>query len=156
MTQNERNELIEKYAAGYDEVKKALDTIPMESLTTRPAPDKWSACEVVQHLADSEMRSALRIRQLLTETNPIIQGYDQDLYATKFDYNSKDIMPALEAFKSSRAITVPLLQSMTEDEWKRTGTHSESGHFSAEDWLRIYSGHAHNHAEQIKRIIQSL
>jgi hypothetical protein len=40
---------------------------------------------------------------------------------------------------------------MTEDDWRRTGTHAESGPYSVEDWLTIYAAHAHDHAAQIKR-----
>jgi hypothetical protein len=45
---------------------------------------------------------------------------------------------------------------MTEEDWKREGTHSESGSYTAEDWLRIYAEHAHNHAAQIQRLRESL
>ena len=41
---------------------------------------------------------------------------------------------------------------MTDADWSRAGTHSESGRYTAEDWLRIYADHAHNHAAQIRRL----
>jgi hypothetical protein len=40
---------------------------------------------------------------------------------------------------------------MTEEEWVREGTHSESGRYSCETWLEIYAVHAHEHADQIRR-----
>src|ERR671938_1052786 len=80
MTPEERRELIATYEAGYDEVVKSLEGFPADRLTERPLPGKWSACEIVQHLADSEMSSAIRIRRLLAEDNPVILGYDQDDY----------------------------------------------------------------------------
>jgi hypothetical protein len=40
---------------------------------------------------------------------------------------------------------------MTGDDWQIVGTHTESGRYTTEDWLRIYAGHAHDHAQQIKR-----
>ncbi|MBO0861386.1 MAG: DinB family protein, partial [Chloracidobacterium sp.] len=82
MTQAERKELIAKYAAGCDEIISALEGFPKEKLTANPIPGKWSAAEIVQHLADSEMTSAIRLRRLLVEDHPVIQGYDQDLYVT--------------------------------------------------------------------------
>jgi len=45
---------------------------------------------------------------------------------------------------------------MSEADWQRQGTHSESGHYSAEDWLTIYAAHAHNHAAQIRRLRDAL
>src|SRR5215510_4374447 len=77
MTPEERTELIAKYASGYDEVMKALDGFPVDSLGAHPIPGKWSAREIVHHLGDSESFSAARLRKLLIEDNAVIQGYDQ-------------------------------------------------------------------------------
>src|SRR5262245_84835 len=99
MTQSERNGLIAKYAAGYDEVISALEGFPKDKLTANLIPGKWSAAEIVQHLADSEMTSAIRLRRLLVEDRPVIQGYDQELFATRLQYNDRDLAPALEALR---------------------------------------------------------
>ena len=50
---------------------------------------------------------------------------------------------------AARAATVPILRRLSEEQWRRAGTHSESGSYSVEDWLRIYANHAHDHADQI-------
>lgn len=156
MTSEERQELIAKYKDGYDEVTRNLEGFPKELLTAHPIPSKWSAAEIVHHLADSETTSALRLRQLLVEDHPLIQGYDQDVYAARLNYNKRDMGPALDAFRSARATTAQLLDSMSEDDWRREGTHSESGSYTAEDWLAIYAAHAHNHASQIGRLREAL
>ena len=156
MTQDERNELIAKYAAGFNEVAGALAGFPKDKLTANLIPGKWSAAEIVQHLADSEMTSAIRLRRLLVEDKPVIQGYDQDLFATRLRYNERDVAPALEAFRAARSTTTQLLERMTEEDWRREGTHTESGRYTTEDWLRIYAGHAHGHADQIRRLREKL
>jgi hypothetical protein len=156
MTSNERQALVEQYKAGYDEVVNALEGFPEEQLSARPFPGKWTAREIVQHLADSEMNSAVRIRKLLTEERPQIQGYDQESYAERLRYNERDIAPALDALRGARATSAQLLDSMTDADWSREGTHSESGRYTAEDWLRIYAAHAHNHAAQIRRLREAL
>ncbi len=86
----------------------------------------------------------------------MIQGYDQDAYAARLNYNNRDIAPALEAFRSARATTAQLFDSMSDEDWQREGTHSESGSYTAEDWLAIYAAHAHNHANQIGRLREAL
>ena len=144
--------MIARYAAGYAEVKASLDGITQEQLTAHPITGKWSAAEIVHHLGDSEMTSAMRLRLLLTAEHPVIQGYDQDTYATKLSYNDREIEPALEAFRAARATSSQLLARMTDDDWQRQGWHTESGPYSAETWLRIYAAHAHNHASQIRRL----
>lgn len=156
MTAEERRTLIAQYKAGYDEVLKNLQGFPAEFLTAHPIPGKWSAAEIVHHLADSETTSGLRLRRLLVEDHPLIQGYDQDQYAAKLHYTERDIAPSLEAFRAARATTAQLLDLMSEEDWEREGTHSESGSYSTEDWLRIYAAHAHNHAAQIGRLREAL
>lgn len=156
MTPEERSNLIAQYVAGYDEVMKALDGFPTESLGAHPIPGKWSAREIVHHLGDSETTAALRLRKLLVEEKPTIEGYDQDQFAIKLRYNEREMAPALEAMRAARETTRQVLSVMTEEEWKREGVHTESGPYSVEKWLRIYADHAHNHATQIERLKQAL
>ncbi|HYH86553.1 MAG TPA: DinB family protein [Pyrinomonadaceae bacterium] len=156
MTNEERQALVAQYKAGYDEVANSLEGFPEEHLTARPLPGKWSAREIVQHLADSEMNSAIRLRKLLTEDDPQIQGYDQEDYAARLHYNERDMAPALDALRGARATTGQLLDAMSEDDWARAGTHSESGRYTAENWLTIYAAHAHNHAAQIRRLREAI
>lgn len=156
MNQEERNELIARYSAGYDEVIAALADFPAHLLTAHPIPGKWSAREIIHHLADSESTSALRLRRLLAEDRPVIQGYDQDHFATRLRYNEREIAPALEALRSARATTTQLLNLMEDADWKREGEHTESGRYTPEHWLEIYAAHAHNHAAQIRRLRTAL
>ena len=156
MTHEEIESLVAQYKAGYDEVARSLEGFPEEQLSAHPIPGKWSAREIVQHLADSEMNSAIRLRKLLTEDDAQIQGYDQENYAARLRYNERDIAPALDALRGARATTAQLLDQMTEEDWSRAGTHSESGRYTARDWLKIYAAHAHNHAAQIRRLREAL
>ena len=156
MNNEERAALIEKYAAGFAEVEAALEGFPPEELTSKPFPRKWSAAEIVQHLADSEMTSALRLRKLLTEEHPVIYGYDQETYVERLRYNERDFAPALEAFRAARSTTSQLLSQMSDEDWTREGWHTEHGRYSVETWLRIYAVHAHNHAAQISRLREAL
>ena len=152
MTAQEKQELVARYRDGYNQVAESLKGFPHNSLTAHPIPGKWSAAEIVHHLADSETTSALRLRRLLVEDHPLIQGYDQEAFAARLNYNKRDMAPALEAFRSARATTAQLFDLMSEDDWQREGTHSESGAYTPEDWLQIYAAHAHNHADQIRRL----
>src|SRR5689334_10281554 len=110
MTRVERDALIEKYSRGGDEVVSALEGFPKDRLTAKPFPGKWSAVEIVHHLADSESHSCVRIRRLIAEKNPVIQGYDQDEYAAVLGYQDRDIQPSLDLFRAVRASTTQLLR----------------------------------------------
>jgi hypothetical protein len=150
MDQATRDALIARYEAGYDRVKEALTGISEAELDARPAPGEWTAREIVHHLADSEMTSAIRLRRLIAERDPTIYGYDQDEWVRRL-YPQRPIEPSLHAFGAARQATAPVLRLLTEAEWQRAGTHDESGRYGVEDWLRIYAAHAHDHADQIER-----
>jgi hypothetical protein len=156
MTTEERQQLIEQYKAGAAEVTQALEGFPPDKLQAHPIEGKWSAAEIVHHLGDSETTSGLRLRRLLSEDHPLIQAYDQDVYATELHYNQRELGPSLDLFRSTRACTAQLFDFMTDEDWHREGTHSESGSYSAEDWLKLYAAHAHNHAAQIRRLREAL
>ena len=150
MDDNRRNDLIGQYRDGYRAITEALAGITNAELDAREAPGEWSPREVVHHLADSEMASALRLRRLVAEEHPVIVGYDQEAYARILFYD-RPIQPSLEAFRYARESTAQILECMTYVEWEREGTHSESGRYTVHDWLEIYAVHAHDHADQIRR-----
>ncbi len=56
----------------------------------------------------------------------------------------------------ARATAAQLFEFMRDEDWQREDTHSESGSYTAEDWLTIYAAHAHNHAAQIRRLREAL
>ena len=149
MDMEERKKLIALYRDGYAAVAEALLKITPEELDARSAPGRWNAREIVHHLADSEMTSAVRLRRLLAEERPEIKGYDQDEFARRLHYD-RPHETSLELFKYARLATAELLERMREEDWLREGTHSESGPYSAETWLKIYAEHAHRHARQIR------
>ena len=146
----QRRQLVQQYREGYAAVVAALEGATDAELDRRPGPGKWTAREIVHHLADSEMTSAIRLRRLIAEDNPVIVGYDQEEFARRLKYD-RPIAASLAAFKAARETTAEILDLLTEAEWARTGTHSESGAYSVGTWLEIYAVHAHGHADQIRR-----
>jgi len=145
-----RRNLINRYKDGPREVRAVLEGITETELDARPASDAWTAREVAHHLADSEMTSAIRLRRLLAEDRPLIAGYDEQEFARRLHYE-RPVEASLDALDAARRSTAAILDRLTEDEWAREGTHSESGRYTVEDWLAIYAAHAHDHAEQIRR-----
>ena len=151
MTQTERAALIARYRTGHAAVVDALRGITPAELDWRSSPEEWTAREVVHHLADSEMASALRVRRLLAEEAPAIQGYDENVYARRLRYRDRPIEAALRALEAARATTGELLDLLDDADWHRAGIHSELGAYSVDRWLAVYAGHAHDHAGQVLR-----
>jgi len=145
-----REELVARYKDGYRAVADALAGATEAELDARPAPGKWSARQIVHHLADSEMTSAVRLRNLIAIDNAAIAGYDQDVFAARLHYD-RPIAASLAAVKAARETTAELLDRLSEADWAREGTHPEHGRYGVDTWLGIYGAHAHDHAEQIRR-----
>ncbi|MEX0782023.1 MAG: DinB family protein [Dehalococcoidia bacterium] len=145
-----RLQFIDRYRQGHEAVTDALAGITEAELDA-PSPDGWTARMVAHHLADSEMTSAIRLRRLIAEDNPTIHGYDEELFARVLCYDRRPIEPSLAALKAARETTVSILEHLTDEQWARTGTHTESGSYGVETWLEIYAAHAHDHADQIRR-----
>lgn len=149
MDADERKTLIEQYRRGYEAVAGALLKITPGELDAKPGPAKWSVREIVHHLADSEMIAAGRLRYLLGQDRPTIQGYDQDEFARRLHYDRPHEV-SLELFRLVRESTAEILDRLTPAEWVREGTHTEAGPYGVESWLKTYAAHAHKHATQIR------
>lgn len=151
MTPNERAALIERYRRGGADVGAAVAGISDAELDRRPSGDgEWTAREVIHHLADSESMAYIRLRRLIAEDAPTIQGYDEPEWARRLHYD-RPVAPSLAVLSAVRASSLQLLESLTEADWARTGTHTESGPYSVEGWLAIYAAHPTEHADQIRR-----
>ena len=155
MTNTARQQLIARYENGPKLVRAALAKVPHAAMHWKPAPDRWSVHEIVQHCADSETTASTRIRFLVGEEQPTIMGYDQDRWAKHLDYARLPLEPALAQLDAVHAWTTALLRQLPESAWSRTGTHSESGHYTAAKWLEIYAGHLETHVRQIERNVQT-
>jgi len=151
LTRAERDTLIAQYTDGPARIRAALATVPAEAMKWRPAVGEWSAHEIVCHCADSETNSYARIRFLLTEADPVIQGYDQAQWAKTLDYHSHPLEPALATVDGVRANTAALIRRLPDEAWTRAGRHTESGRYTAEEWLKIYADHLEGHARQIEK-----
>jgi hypothetical protein len=149
MDQKEREMLIAQYRDGYAAIAEVLLKITDDELDAKPGPGKWSPREIVHHLADSEITAAVRLRRLLAEDRPHIQGYDQDEFARRLHYD-RPHETSLELFRYARTATAEILERLQPQDWLREGTHSEVGRYSVEVWLEIYGAHAHKHARQIR------
>ena len=150
MDRQTRERLIARYKDGYRVAAAALEGATEAELDARPAPGKWSSREIVHHLADSEMTSAIRLRLLVAEDQAAIRPYDQELFARTLHYD-RPIATSLQAFCAARASTAELLDRMNEVEWAKQGTHPDHDRYGVERWLEVYAAHAHNHADQITR-----
>jgi hypothetical protein len=122
-------------------------------LRKRPAADKWSVSEVLAHLADCEVVTSWRMRQILGAPGTPIQAFDQDDWAAALHYTKRDARKSLAHFTAIRGANLALLKSLSPDQWKHFGMHAERGQETIEHIARLNAGHDINHLKQIERIL---
>lgn len=131
-----------------------LQGVPRATLKEPPAPGKWSVTEIVMHLADDELTSSWRYRQMLEYDNPTLAGFDQELWARVGDYASWEAGDALILFRLLREANLKMFAQLTPDQWQRGGVHRERGRLTVHDLCRHMAAHDVNHIEQIRRILR--
>lgn len=156
MTREERDALVDRYRAGADDFRDAVAGVTEAELDRTGIDGEWTIREIAHHLADSELASTIRLRRLIAEDEPLIQGYDEASYVRRLHVTERPIATSVDAAAAARASSLSILEALTEDEWARTGRHSESGAYSVEDWLRTYANHPWDHADQARRVRAAL
>jgi hypothetical protein len=122
-------------------------------LRKKPAPGKWSAGEILAHLADCEIVTGWRMRQILSAPGTAIQAFDQDAWAAAGHYEKRDARKSLEQFRVAREANLALLKSLTPEQWKHHGMHAERGVETIEHVVGMMAGHDLNHLGQVERIV---
>lgn len=173
LTPSERSGFLDRFEAGPALLRQAWAEVPPEARQWRPAPGKWeapspqaeasgrdaqrpvrwSAHEVIVHCADSEAYGHTRIRLVLAEAEPLIVGYDENVWARTFDYHAHDVELAFRTIEAVRANTAACLRRLPESAFNKVGRHTHSGTYTDGDWFKIYAEHLEVHAAQIRRNI---
>jgi len=120
----------------------------------QPAPGKWTAAEIVCHLADCEIVFGFRLRQTLAEDNPTVQPFDQDKWAWAERYSQLSSAVALETFSALRKWNLQLIHSALPAAAGRAVTHPERGTMTFQTIVETMAGHDLNHMRQLRRIAE--
>jgi hypothetical protein len=137
-------------------LRSTIANVPAALLRRPEPPGKWSVAQVLQHLADSEVVWAWRLRLILAQDRPQITGYDQDRWATRLRYDLADPIESLEWFSLLRRMNVRLLERASPGDLDRVGVHSERGEESLGHLQRLYAGHDLLHRRQIDRVLAAV
>jgi DinB superfamily len=144
---------IKVQAATAQKLAKLMKRASPAKLRKRPAPDKWSPAEIIAHLADVEIVIGWRVRSILGAPGTPIQAFDQDAWVTTGHYAKRDTRKSLEQFRVLRDTNLALYKTLSPEQWKHHGLHSERGEETLEKIVRMMAGHDVNHLEQIERIL---
>jgi uncharacterized damage-inducible protein DinB len=131
---------------------RAIEGLSPQQLRRPERQGKWSIGQILQHLADSEVVWAWRMRLILAQDRPPLTGYDQDLWAERLHYDEADPSDAMDLFMVLRRGNLRLLERASPADLKRVGVHVERGEESLEHLRRLYAGHDLLHLRQIERV----
>jgi hypothetical protein len=128
-----------------------------EKLLFKPAPDRWSICEVLNHLTDVEKLSlGLRAKRILDEDVPLFIDYDQKTRYAAGAYANDDGELALENFRKTRKSSLAWLETTTPSDWKRRGMHHVVGEVELSQILSLWAFHDLGHIRQVAELVKAL
>ena len=133
-----------------------IEGMPETKLQKRPEPNKWSVAELLAHLADAEIGSSWRYRQMIEHNGCPLSPYDQQLWNTLGRNASRRPADSLQLFRLLREANLHMFEQLTEEQWGRHGIHAERGEMSVRDLMQQIAGHDLNHMEQIRSILTVL
>jgi len=152
ITEQHRREWIETLANAPAKYRAAVEGLSDEQLDTPYRPGGWTIRQVIHHVPDSHMNSYMRFRLALTEDQPAIRAYHEDLWAELPDAKSSPIAPSLELLDALHRRWVALLRAMTAEQYRKEFRHSEIGLISLEWTLGLYNWHCHHHLAHIENL----
>jgi hypothetical protein len=128
-----------------------------ENLLYKPAPDRWSICEVLNHLTDVEQLAvALRAKRVLEEERPLFIDYDRDARYAAGAYANDDGERALEKFREARAASLSWLENVKPSDWKRRGIHPAVGEVDLSQLLSLWAFHDLSHIRQVTELVKAV
>jgi len=137
-------------------LKKSIQGLTPKQLKWRPEPTKWSIAEILAHLADAEIVASWRMRSVIGENGITIQPFDQNAWASAFEYQKRDAKRSLELFRLLRENNLAMLNEIPREKWEYYGMHLERGKESIAHLSRMFAGHDVNHVQQVERIRKHL
>lgn len=145
--------------AGPPRLAAATAGLPPALLRARPAPDEWSANEVLAHLRSCADMWGRAIETMIAEDAPTIRAINPTTWINSTDYLDLDFQASLQAFASQRSELLAILEALPSEGWARSGTVTGAGKalqrtvHSYAQWL---ARHERPHLKQIERIARAL
>jgi hypothetical protein len=153
LNSSEKQAMIDTLRCFPAELETLVAGLSRAQLDAVPLPGVWSVQQIVHHLADSHMNSVIRLKLILTVDHPTLVGYPQDEWAVLPDVQAVPIQASLDILRGLHLRWVALFESLTPEQWTRTGFHTENGDITPEDLLPVYASHCRDHLAQIREVL---
>jgi uncharacterized damage-inducible protein DinB len=151
VTPEMRRAMIQTIAELPEKIAAAVDGLTEEQLETPYRPEGWTVRQTVHHVADSHINSLCRFKLAMTEENPTIRPYFEDRWAELAD-SRLPIDVSLKILEGIHARWIVLLESMTDEDFRRPLIHPDNGEFTIEQFLALYAWHSRHHTAHITKL----
>lgn len=145
-------ELLARLAGVPKRLERVASGMSTRQTALRPEPGKWSAKEIVCHLADCELVYGFRYRKILSEPDAVLVPFDQDAWASSLHYRELSLKQALAAFAALRNAHVGLFKLLPAEAWERAGQHPEYGALTLKQLAGHLADHDQNHIVQLENL----
>jgi hypothetical protein len=152
LTDDQKGALIGEIAEVPAKLRAAVKGLSEAQLDTPYRPGGWTVRQVTHHVPDSHMNAYIRFKLALTENEPAIKAYEQQLWAELADTRETPIEVSLAMLDSLHDRWVRLLRSITPEQWKRAFRHPELGLVTLERNLALYAWHGKHHVAHITEL----
>ena len=139
--------------ATLDEVRRLTEGASADRLRRAPAPGEWSPCQVLSHLADSDLVAGVRVRMMVSQERPVLVGYDQDAWTDRFGDLDADPRDTVARWTALRQNNLGVWESLAPAEWERVGQHTERGEESVRLLVSLLGGHDLVHLDQLRQAL---
>jgi uncharacterized damage-inducible protein DinB len=146
------NQALTSLAGTARRLERLVAGLSATKATARPSPDKWSAKEIVCHLADCELVYGLRYRTIISEPGSVLTAFDQDAWANNLQYRQQSLKGALTTFKALRSGHIALLKGLPEAAWNKSGQHASYGELTLQQLVTHLVDHDRNHTAQVEHL----
>jgi len=147
---------IETIAEFPAKLRAVVQPLPDVKLESRYRENGWTIRQIVHHVVDSHLSSYVRFKWALTEDNPTIKTYHQELWAERPDAKAGPVEMSLKLLEGLHERWVYVLRTMTEEEWSRTFYHPEMQKTPDLKWLvTLYDWHCRHHLAHIELAINA-
>jgi hypothetical protein len=149
-TSDDRRRSIEAIERAPAALRSSLAGLNAEQLDTPYRPGGWSVRQVAHHVPESHMNAYIRFKLALTEDQPTIKPYNENLWAQTADVSATPIETSLALLDALHQRWVILLRSLAPADFARTFTHPQYGKTFPLDWaLAMYAWHGAHHTAHI-------
>lgn len=145
----DRNELSERLLANTTRFLGHFDA-PEEELGRSYGPGKWSAREILCHLADVELANLWRFLKAVTEDGSSVECFDENAWAKILDYPSRPISISRDLFVGARGLLQHSVETLADSALSSKCHHPEKGTLTGWRWLQLILDHADHHLGQVE------